>query len=279
LLPNYAVQLDVDTNHDINSMSFDKERVFRYYNSIEYEKMDDSVVYADAKKFVDFRDLTRGYLENSFLKIKQFIPENGFYFLDIASGPIGLKEYIDLSSGYEKRICIDISFNALVQAKYNYGTTRGIYICGDIANIPLKEGICDVTISQHTLYHVPKDEQKKAIEELYRVTKNNGTIAIVYSWFYHSMLMNITLLPVQLYRVTRHLAGKLYVRIWTQKPRLYFYPHGPFWFKNLGYGNNLKIYSWRSLNTQFMKVYIHKWLYGEKILTFFQKLEDSVHFP
>ncbi len=274
LLKEYVLVIDPSQLPATLSMSFDKDRVFRYYNQIEYEELEETIVYSDAKKFLDSRSVVRDYLENSLGKVKKFLAPKGKYFLDIASGPIGLKEYLDLSVDYEKRICIDISLNALIQAKRNLGEAKGIFICSDITNIPLRSNLCDAVFSQHTLYHVPKNEQAKAVHELYRVAKNGAQIAIVYNWFYHSWLMNITLLPFQIYRILRHFAGKAYVRIWPSKPRLYFFPHSYRWFERLGYGDQMKIYCWRALNTQFMRLYVHEWLFGRRMLSFVQRMED-----
>ena len=83
-----------------------------------------------------FSEVSKDYIQNSFLKTKQYINEKGKYFIDVGSGPIGLKEHVQLSENYEIRICIDISIKALIQAKYNYKHKKGIYICGDIANLP-----------------------------------------------------------------------------------------------------------------------------------------------
>lgn len=275
LLPYYAILLKEEGAKHL-SMSFDKERVFRYYNEITYKEYENSNVYEDSDKFVDFREVTKEYIEASFFGARKYIAPTGKYFLDIASGPIGLKEYLDLSDGYDTRICIDISFNALIQAKRNLTKQKGIFICGDITNIPLQEGVCDTTLSQHTLYHVPKKEQSKGVEELYRVTKKGGTVGIVYNWFYHSWLMNIATLPIQIYRVTRHFAGKFYVRfIDNQKPRLYFFTHPPRWFKKFPFGNKVEFYCWRSVNKEFLKLYVHKGLGGKKLLNFIQKLEKK----
>ena len=273
LLPYYGIDLKKG-QQDHTKMPFDKERVFRYYDAITYENLEEKSIYADSKKFVDFRDISSDYLHHSFTKASKYVNDNGKYFLDIASGPIGLKEYINLSKNYEIRICIDISFNALLKAQQNLKKQAGIFICGDITNIPLQDNVCDAVVSQHTLYHVPKKEQKKAVEEMHRVAKQGTKIAIVYSWFYHSWLMNITLLPVQIYRILRHFIGKLYVKFFPSKPRLYFYAHSPSWFKKLKFSDQIEFYSWRSLNKQFLKIYIHRWLFGKQILKWVQKMED-----
>ena len=205
-------------------MSFDKKRVFDYYNEVNYKIMDTFKLYENSQKWVDYRPVSLDYLKNSFSKASQFYPPNGKFILDIASGPIGFNEYMNLSNGYEYRICIDISINALIQAKINMAKANknGIFICGDITNIPLQTNTCDTVLCQHTLYHVPKNDQYDAVNEMYRVAKDNSKIVIIYSWFYRSWLMNITLNIIQLYRIIRHFLGKLYVRIFKSKPRLLF---------------------------------------------------------
>ncbi|MEZ4983349.1 MAG: class I SAM-dependent methyltransferase [Saprospiraceae bacterium] len=216
-------------------------------------------------------------MHKAFLRAGNFFPKQEL-IVDIASGPIGLPEYMDLGAGYEYRVCVDISINALIQAKINLEKAgkKGIYICGDITNIPLKEGKMDAVLSQHTLYHIPKDDQKTAVEEMYRVAKSAGKIVIIYSWFHRSWFMNLSLHLVQLYRIARHLAGKLYVRLVNSKPRLYFYPHSPSWFKtSFSFSKDIEFFCWRSTNKYFMDLYIHPWLFGKQILNWLSKMEDK----
>lgn len=275
LLPIYALFVgDGEDNRD--KMGYDKERVFNYYNEIDYEIKDGRTIYKDSPKWVDFRDISNKYIRNSFTKAKDFILPSGKYLLDIASGPIGLKEYIDISENYEFRICADISLKALVQARLNYCPRKGIYICADITNIPIKEDICDSVICQHTLYHVPKNEQKIAVEEMYRVTKPGSNVVIIYSLFYHSWFMNITLFPIQIYRIVRFIIGKIYVNIFKKKPRLYFYPHSLKWFKRtFSFSKKIEFYCWRSTNKYFLKLYIHEFLLGERFLKWLRQSEDK----
>jgi len=275
LLPVYA--LFIGKGQDLRGkMTFDKERVFDYYNEINYYTKNSFKIYEDSPKWVDFRAISSDYIQNSFTKAKKFINPNGKYLLDIASGPIGLKEYIELSENYEIRICADISLKALIQAKYNYSPGKGIFICADITNIPLKNNICDSVLCQHTLYHIPKDEQKIAVEEMYRVAKPSSRIVIIYSLFYHSLFMNISLFPIQIYRIARHFAGKAYVRLFKSKPRLYFYPHSIGWFrKAFEFGKEIEFYCWRSTNKYFLNFYIHSWLGGKKLLNWLKRSEDK----
>ncbi len=255
----------------------DKQRVFDYYNQVSYQVRNQLKIYEDSPKWVDFRDVSSAYMSHSFSKAARFIPRSGKFLLDIASGPIGLPEYMKLADGYEYRICVDISINALIQAKLNImrAGKKGIFICGDITNIPIYDDTCDAVLSQHTLYHIPKNDQQIAVNEMYRVAKPNSKIVIIYSWFYHSWFMNISLNVVQLYRILRHLAGKAYVRLVNSKPRLYFYPHGPAWFKNsFEFSKDIEFFCWRSTNKYFLDIYVHKWLLGKQILSKLSKIED-----
>jgi len=260
-----------------SNLSFDKKRVFDYYNEVNYKIKDSLKIYEDSPKWVDFREISSKYMGNAFTRASLFYPQKGKYLLDIASGPIGLPEYMTLCDGYEYRVCVDISINALIQAKINIEKAgkQGIYICGDITNIPIQENSVDTVLSQHTLYHIPKNEQEKAVTEMYRVAKLDSKIVIIYSWFYHSWLMNLSLNFIQIYRILRHFAGKVYVRLFPSKPRLYFYPHSPKWFKKtFVFSKDIEFFCWRSTNKYFMNLYIHNLFFGKQILDRLISIEE-----
>lgn len=274
LLDFYAIPL-VGNEKRVN-MNFDKKRVFDYYNDLNVFISDELNVQTDSAKWVDYREVSRDYIRNSLSNSAAFIPSEGKYFLDIASGTVGFREYVELSKNFETRICIDISYPSLLHAKHNMKGQDSIFICGDITNIPLKDNVCDVVVSHHTLYHVPKDEQANGVNEMYRVVKPGKKVLIVYSFFYHAWLMNLTLLPIQAYRIARHIAGKIYVRLFNKTPRLYFYPHSRRWFKtNFSFSNEIEIYNWRSLNKFFLDTFVHKNLGGKKLLNYISKLEQN----
>lgn len=274
LLDYYSIPF-IDSDKKVN-MNFDKKRVFDYYNDLNYFVSDDLNVQTDSAKWVDYRAVSRDYIKETLNNSYTHIPENGAYFLDIASGTVGFKEYVELSKNFKTRICIDISYPALLLAKENMKGQDSMFVCGDITNIPLKDNVCDVVVSHHTLYHVPKHEQKNGVTEMYRVVKPGKKVLIIYSFFYHSWLMNLTLLPVQAYRIARHIAGKIYVRIFNKTPRLYFYPHSRNWFKtSFPFSHNIEIYNWRSLNKYFLDIYVHKWLGGKKLLNYISHLEKT----
>jgi len=274
---HYALYIGNQKDNREN-LPFDKQRVFDYYDEVDYKVKDSFKIYEDSPKWVDFREVSSDYIKNSFTKASQFYPNHGEFLLDIASGPIGLPEYISLSDGYDCRICVDISINALIQAKINLDKAekKGIFICGDITNIPIQDNSADAVLCQHTLYHIPKNDQKTAVEEMCRVAKPDSKIVIIYSWFYHSWMMNLSLNVIQIYRILRHFAGKIYVRIRKSKPRLYFYPHSPRWFrKNFSFGKSIEFYCWRSANKYFLNLYIHKGILGKNILEKLARIEEK----
>lgn len=261
-----------------NNLSFDKKRVFDYYNEVNYIIQDSLNNYVDSSKWVDFRAISSKYIRTTFARASKFYSPSGKYLLDIASGPVGFQEYMNLCDGYEYRICVDISINALIHAKINIQKAgkQGFFICGDITNIPISDNSVDTVLSQHTLYHIPKNDQKTAVNEMYRVAKTDSKIVIIYSWFYHSWFMNISLNFIQVYRVIRYFAGKLYVRLFKSKPRLYFYPHSPKWFKkSFEFSENIEFYCWRSTNKFFMNLYIYKRLFGRRLLNSLLRIEDK----
>jgi len=270
----YAVPLD--GNSETNKMNFDKERIFNYFNSIKYVDFKGQDIYEDSKQFVDYRSFMIPYNEHGFARVGKYLSKAGKYFIDVACGPVAFKEYVHLADGFEYRVCIDQSATALMHAKHNLekNEQKGIFICGDITSLPIKDNIGDAVICQHALFHIQKDLQKKALEELVRIAKPGKKVAIVYDQFYHSRFMNLALGPYQLYRIIRHWAGKWYARTF-KKNKLYFYAHPLSWFEKNNPGKSMKVYSWRSINIHFSKFYLHKSIGGEKLIRYIQLKEEE----
>jgi ubiquinone/menaquinone biosynthesis C-methylase UbiE/uncharacterized protein YbaR (Trm112 family) len=275
LLPSQAVPLK-ETSSAPGKMEFDRERVFNYYNNINYYDAGGQQVYADAGKFVDFRSFLLPYTQHGFANAGRYLLTTGKYFIDVASGPVAFKEYVELANGFETRICVDSSASALMQAQKNLALhdQKGIFVCGDMAQLPVKDNVADAVICQHALFHVQKNLQQKALSELIRIAKPGCRTAIVYDWFYHSWFMNMALGPVQLYRIARHFAGKLYAR-WFKKNTLYFFSHSPRWFYRNNPGKKMNIYVWRSINIYFSRLYLHEKFFGKKLIRYIWKLEEK----
>ncbi len=272
LLPVYGLPL---AEQPLPDMSRDKAQVFAYYNDLNYIQTEDAQsLYADTGQWVDYRPVAADYIRRSFRRAGDYLTGGGRYYLDAASGPIGLPEYLALSRGDEVRVCVDLSFRALVQARANLEQQRGLFVCADLTNLPLASNSCDAVLSQHTLYHIPAAEQRAAVLELYRVAQPGARVAIVYNWFHHAWLINLLLGSVQVYRLLRFAAARLYGRLRPERKRLYFHVHGPSWWRRLPFGQRVQFVCWRSLNKYVLRLYVHKALGGRRLVAWLMRLED-----
>jgi ubiquinone/menaquinone biosynthesis C-methylase UbiE len=265
LLPDCVLQsnADLDMNHTDHAA---KKNVKNFYDDFGWQEVDG--VFQDAIDSEDLRDVSKDYITQCHLRLNQFLPKKGQFLLDIASGPIQYPAYLTYSKDYEYRICADISIQALIAAKKKLGD-KGRYLLCDVTNLPIKENMIDAQVSLHTLYHVPKEEQAKAFAELYRVLKPGGTSVIVYSWGSRSLLMNVFLLPFKAYSYLKR-------KVATQNVQsLYFYAHSYQWFcQEIQAKYQTKLYSWRSVNVPFLKVFIHQKFGGKLLLKFIYWLEE-----
>jgi ubiquinone/menaquinone biosynthesis C-methylase UbiE/uncharacterized protein YbaR (Trm112 family) len=233
----------------------------------------------DALTFGDLRPVSQEYGHKTQMRPLQYLPKGGKYILDVASGGIPQPEYLLYSEGFEKRICIDLSYVALQQARKKLGD-RGIYILGDITNLPLRDDICDAVMSLHTIYHVPEDEQSSALRELYRVLKPGGTALIIYNWGDHSFLMRMSEIPLNenslavfhfLQRMVglRKKSGEASQPSLPPRParKLYFHAHDYKWFEaELGKYCQFDLVCWRTVDQRFLVYYIRPHFFGKTFL-------------
>jgi SAM-dependent methyltransferase len=174
---------------------------------------------------------------------------------------------------------MDISFQALLQARKKLGDS-GIYILADMTEIPIQDDAIDAAISLHTVYHIHRDLQEKAIRELHRVIRPGSKAVIVYSWGWHSLFMNIAILPLRVVRairriiriLTRNLVRR---RIIKKSAGLYFYTHNRKWLVKQNLPFRVEIRVWRSLHTDFLKLYAHRALFGKRLLRWIWNLEEK----
>ena len=173
---------DVATYSDGSHIAIDQttESVRDFYDQIGWEQDNDGI-FEDALRFEDLRPVSSEYIKKCHQRVRNVLPHQGEYILDVASGPVQYDDYLKYHEGFEKRVCVDISFSALRAARQKLGS-KGIYILGDITQLPFKENTFDAVVSLHTIYHVPFDFQAQAFKEIYRTLKSGKTAAIVYSW-------------------------------------------------------------------------------------------------
>jgi ubiquinone/menaquinone biosynthesis C-methylase UbiE len=190
-------------------------------------------------------------------------------------------EYRKYSADYAARICVDISFAALRAARRQLGE-HGIYVLGDITNLPLRDNAVDGCVSLHTIYHVPASEQAQAFHELHRVLKPGGSAAVVYSWKSRAVKLvalpaKLAELPVKLWRSVR--------RNWVNrsepqraKPKssgeFYYHAYSYRWFVRQRFPFATDVRTWRSVNIPILKAYFHDFALGRAALAALFWLED-----
>lgn len=225
--------------------------------------------YKDATDSEDLREISKHYISMCHRRVTKHLPNQGKYILDIASGPVQYDEYIDYSRQFNYRICADISIQALKQAQQRIGS-QGLYVLCDITRLPFKTNTLDACVSLHTIYHVPESEQLRAFAQLHRVLKPAGKAVIVYSWGKNSFLMRGFLGPFRLIKCVLN-----FFRLRKAKQPIYFYAFNYKWFKRILMKRfQVDLYSWRSVNVPFMKIFIHRWVAGSLWLKLFLKLEE-----
>ena len=246
-------------------LNADKHQVKNFYD-LKGWFTDEEGNYEDAIIYEDLRAVSADYIRKCHERVGRYIHPSGKYLLDAASGPVQYPEYLAYSANYQYRICADFSLQALREAKKKLGP-KGIYVLCDITHLPFRKNSVDSFVSLHTIYHVPKDQQAKAIRELYRVLMPQGKGIVVYDWFKHSPWMNYWLLPSRALLFTRNRVMRTLGKIkpgQTPVGRLYFYSHKlEYLRKNLP---PFRLAVWRSLSVPFLRTYIHPWLFGRQVL-------------
>lgn len=203
--------------------------VKEYYDKIGWKKQKGK--YVDALMFSSERGAKYKKAVNE--RLVDIIGEPDI-LLDIACGAAPFK------SKAKKQICIDFSITAVKEAKLN--RPDGMFVLGDITKIPLKDNSVTDTISMHTIYHIEKEKQSQAIEEIRRVSQKK--CYVIYNAGKHATLVNILTLPLQLWNWSEKRINP------ESKRKLYFYAHDYNWLEKYG-----RLETYRLLNENGIKLY------------------------
>tara|TARA_E500000178_G_C16988623_1_gene739640 strand:- start:662 stop:1441 length:780 start_codon:yes stop_codon:yes gene_type:complete len=231
--------------------------VNKFYNDIGWKKKNN--VTLDSALFEDLRTSAKKYVSNCRKRLKKYIPNKGTHLLDFASGPIQYPEYLEYSKNFKFRHCVDFSKLAIKSAKLKLGK-RGKYYCNDIFKIKFKKNYFDCILSLHTIYHIDKKLQIKAIKKLIDISKKNTPIIIVYS--NPDTILN---------KIKKKIFNKIKKK---EKTNLYFFCHQISWwfqFKNIA---NVEIKPWRSFSSDHQKILFPDNFFGKllfKILFFLEE--------
>ncbi|NIS83328.1 MAG: methyltransferase domain-containing protein [Anaerolineales bacterium] len=271
-----------------------KQRVREFYDSIGWREIGEGV-YQNAR-YEDLRPVVREYIHRCHVRVGRHLPSEGIYLLDGGSGPIQYPEYIEYSRGYRYRVCLDISKRALTEARTRI-KGHGLFVVGDIAHLPFKDGTFQGVVSLHTVHHLPPQDHRAAFLEFNRVLQDGGRAVVVHSWKTHSPLRRLSDGPVEiafkLIRLYRRLRGleesprnlpgteeSPETQALLSAPGSYTYSHGYRWMKeNLKQLAGLDIRVWRSVSTNFMRAFVHRRFFGRMWLRMLYWLEERApHF-
>lgn len=261
-----------------STLPAEKQVVRAFYDEFGWVKNEEGK-FNDTVQFTDHRPEVDGYRRTCNDRIGRWL-DGGEVLLDVASGSIPHPEYLDFSDSYATRICMDFSVRALQEARRKLGD-KGLYVIGDITNLPLADGSVDAAISLHTIYHVPVGEQTKAVDELVRVTKSDGRVVIAYVWA-RSLAMDCAFgLRGFLGWLRRGgkaspVAGRAAADDASSTPELYFHPQNYDWYsRNIAARHRARLVVWSAVSTAFQnrfftanvmgRVIIRLVVWGEKL--------------
>jgi SAM-dependent methyltransferase len=219
------------------SLRDEKAAIQQYYDTFGWQTVGAS--YKEVQTFTDQRESSWSYTARCIARVRKFLPRRGRYLLDAASGPIPYPEYMRFHEHFERRLCLDLSIEALREAKRKLGD-RGVYLLADLTRLPLQDHVIDAAVSFHTIYHIPADEQERAFTELHRVLKPGGRAAIIYSWGYSP-------LNACLSRLLNLLGAPPVPK--TAGAGLYYHAHSRQWFFGKRWPFRYDVRGWRTLGS------------------------------
>ena len=244
-----------------------KQSVREFYDEIGWQKESDGL-YQNAH-YEDLRPVSRDYIHKTRLRVNDYLMPEGNLLLDAGSGPVQYEEYLTYSSGYQKRVCADISIQALTEARSRIGD-HGLFVVCDVSKLPFKPDAFDAIVSMHTIHHLPPSEHKVAYAELYRVLSPSRVAVIVNGWS-HSVLDRFAKF---LNRTRRFLRGKpLKVQPHEEKGTYVRKTSAKWLREELGDSIKVEIFAWRSASTRTLRTFIHDKFGGRAILKWLYEME------
>lgn len=267
-----------------------KRNVRDFYDRIGWQEVSDGIF--QNAVYEDLRPVSRKYIHDCHMRVLRHLKPHGRLLLDAGSGPIQYPEYLEYSQGYQYRVCADISVVALQEARRRIGS-HGMFVVTDIANLPFVADVFDGVLSMHTIHHLPKEEQLKAFQELYRVAQTNSEVVVINGWSMPPLIRITEKLAdgLEWLRRKKRVKRKMIKPVSTEhnNPAKKFYAvdeqdtvkgtyvrkHNAAWaLKVVGKHMPVKIWVWRSVNVRFLRSFIHEKFGGKIILDILYWLEE-----
>lgn len=265
-----------------------KQEVRQFYDEIGWREIGEGI-YQNAR-YEDLRPVSWEYIHKCHLRVGRHLNPDGRYMLDAGSGPIQYPEYLEYSRGYKARVCVDISFVALEEARQRIGDRssdgKGLFVVADVANLPFDQDVFDGAVSLHTIHHLPIEEHRQAYQEIYRVLAPSKSAVVVNGW-QDSSIMRLFVLPIKwrnrirkrirgsMENIRRGQSGSQIVAPKAKMKGTYVRKHDADWLKKeVGSLMHLEIFVWRSVSVRFLRAYILPNLGGKWLLRQLYKLEE-----
>jgi SAM-dependent methyltransferase len=262
-----------------------KRQVREFYDRVGWQEAPDGF-YQNAT-YEDLRPVAQEYIHKCHLRVLRHLHPGGRFMLDAGSGPIQYPEYLEYSQGYQNRVCADISFVALQEARKRIGE-HGLYVVCDIASLPFKSNAFDGMVSLHTIHHLPVEEHVRAYQELHRTLAMGGRGVVINGWDNPPLTVFLNLwisLAERLYaifrpqpNVDRESADR------GERPAdargTYVRKRNAAWLQSeVGSLMTLSIWCWRSVSVRFLRTFIHERFAGRFLLkVLYWKEELLPHF-
>ncbi len=260
-----------------------KQTVSQFYNQVGWQK--ENGQYQNAQ-YEDLRPVSAEYIARAHARVSRHLAPTGHYLLDAGSGPVQYRDYLAYSAGYEKRVCFDLSFVALQEARKRLGE-HGFYVVGDIAHLPFKKEAFDGIVSLHTIHHLPADEKAACYQKLYDRLTPGSSMVTVDGWKQHGLARFWSLLIRAAERLQHGKDQKAAAepntdQISESPTAKAAAPAGTFveknnarWFKQTLTGKlPFEILTWRSVSVRFLRTVIQPQWGGKFWLKVLYRLEE-----
>ncbi|NMC15267.1 MAG: class I SAM-dependent methyltransferase [Chloroflexi bacterium] len=259
------------TQHDV------KQEIGRFYNEVGWQIEQDGNF--QNAQYEDLRPVSAEYIARAHARVARHLPKSGRYLLDAGSGPVQYDAYLQYSKGFERRVCLDLSFVALKQARAKLGA-HGWCVVADIAHLPFKPEAFDGIVSLHTIHHLPADEKPGCYLGLYERLIPGGSMVTVDGWSEHKLRKTWTLLIRLAERLRRdkkpgQAAGAQTAPGESKPAGTYVVKNSAAWFK-AAVGSQLpaQILTWRSVSVHFLRTVIQPEWGGKFWLKVLYRLEE-----
>ena len=257
-------------------------RVRHFYDKVGWQKGENDLY--QNTQFEDLRPVSREYIHRCHLRVNRYFKSTGKFVLDAGSGPVQYPEYLTYSVGYKYRVCLDISYTALLEAREHL-KDRGLYVLADVTNLPFAADVFDGAISLHTLHHLTVEDQVKAYYEINRTLLPGASGVIVNGWQKSPLMLKLNRLMALMERITNQRKKTVQqdssgkndkVDSKTKTPDRTFVEeiNAPFLKEKFTGKISMEIFVWRSVNVRFLRALIHPWSGGKLWLKLLFILED-----